>query len=299
MTESPASVAATNRRVWQSALPALRELNRRDLPFIILKSLPQIEELYGGPGGRLTLDVDILVAASQIEEAFDACRAAGYEAKIGGHYPDLAAAVSRFGRRAALRERKWTLVPQHAGESFDIDLHNDGIDPWRSPALRADVWESAREQKRDGVHFLTLSPEDRLIYLCWTIADEGFHRRKTRDIAQILRDVGGLDWQTIESRARKRGLALTVQLVCDLTARWWDVAPPYQWHYPLPPISALQRHALFQLCMQRPSGFASKGTYAAKIAACDRPLPAWLPALRQWAGRRIRRGSTRRDHVSR
>ncbi len=67
------SHTTTNLAVWNTALPALRALNRRDIPVIVLKSLPQIEELYGNLDERLTLDVDLFVPADRVEEAFEAC----------------------------------------------------------------------------------------------------------------------------------------------------------------------------------------------------------------------------------
>ncbi len=180
-------------------------------------------------------------------------------------------------RKAALRARKWTLIPRRADDGYDVDLHNDGIARWRSP-LRPEVWLRARRLDRDGVAFQVLGPEDRLIYLCWTVIAEGVARRKAIDIARILQNAGELNWNFVAGESHRLGLALNVRLVCELTTSWYNLPQPEC--LPQLPVQLRWRHRLLlDLLRQVRKPLPTPYAQLVAILVYDHPLPVWLPAI--------------------
>lgn len=203
-----------NRRMWNAALPALKELNTRGIRFMVLKGLPQVEELYGHAGGRLTHDVDVLVSGEDAAETIERMRPLGWDL----YNPPQYEALSLLSGADAARRMSWHLVRRDGTLLANIDLHSDGMDAWREPPLDAGIWTRAAEHLVDGVHFWLPSPEDRLAYLCWHFISDGFPWQKLFDIQEILRRGHDLDWQYVTWRARATGMTTVVWLVCNLAA---------------------------------------------------------------------------------
>lgn len=122
--------------------------------------------------------------------------------------PDqFAALASLLGPEAAAARTPWNLVaPPSADYAGLIDLHSDGMEPWRDPPLDGHVWERAVQSGSRDAPFMALSPEDRLVYLCWHFVADGLPWTKLREIEHILRHGENLDWELIASRARETGM---------------------------------------------------------------------------------------------
>jgi hypothetical protein len=213
---SPIRVAASNLGTWALALPALRELNRAGIPFIVFKSLLQVEELYSSAGGRLSTDVDIIVRSRDVIPAIDAMVRLGWKPKLGRvfdwlqDHPDLEPGIA---------SRAWVIESSGGGFPVLIDIHPDSMSRHSHPSLTPDVWSRTQTVERDGVSFQVLCEEDRLIFLCWHAVMHGLDPSRLRDVEHILRDGGELDWDRIRTRARRARMAGMVALVCELVRR--------------------------------------------------------------------------------
>lgn len=225
--------AAENLEVWARALVVIEQLAARTIPVIVLKSLPQVEELYGDVAGRSTGDVDLLVHAEHASEAMDLIVGLGWELSEQRLHDILAATVDRTRVAAS---RSWHFIRFTHGRPCMIDLHSDGMNPWLRPPLDGAIWNRAVASSRDGVEYMVLGPEDRLLFLCWHFfsdsASGAVAWRKLSDIELILRREHEIDQDYLARRARETGTAIFIHLTCDLVAAraragilpWWRSA---------------------------------------------------------------------------
>ncbi|HEV3312133.1 MAG TPA: nucleotidyltransferase family protein [Chloroflexota bacterium] len=210
-----ARIAAQNLAVWTLALPALRALESAFIPFIVFKSLPQLEELYGDVGARQSTDVDVLVHATQAVAAIDALRTCGCTIVDMEAFEFLEADMDIA---AAATFRPWLLELSSSDLRVVIDLHTDARHvpwPWYHPTFTHDVWHGAKPVTLDGVSFLTLSEEERFIFLCWHLLAHQMSRVHRRDLEVILGRTS-LDWNYISRRATEAGVAGMVEFVCHV-----------------------------------------------------------------------------------
>jgi hypothetical protein len=227
--------AALNLETWGRALPVIAELDRRGIPLIVLKSLPQVEELYGGAGGRRTVDVDLLVPGDRVEESVQLLSGLGWRLYEQVLFDALR---SRPDARARVQRRPWHFA--HPDGASTVDLHSDAMDPWFKPMLDPAVWERAVPASRDGIRFLTLAPEDRLLLLCYQLVVDGVPEGKLGDIQRILQGGAELDWTYLRRRAQATGVTIYLRLACELAARhddrplapgWREVPIASTWRY--------------------------------------------------------------------
>src|SRR5436309_294234 len=131
--ESPGSLspellrAIRNLSTWAGALPVLEELNRLDIPMIVLKSLPQVEELYGSAAGRQTSDIDLVIPGERALEALRAAQNLGWRLEYHARFEAISA---RRGPATTARCRPWHISTGTEARNFiTIDLHTDSMDP--------------------------------------------------------------------------------------------------------------------------------------------------------------------------
>jgi hypothetical protein len=234
--------AIYNLGVWARALPVLEELNRLDIPVIVLKSLPQVEDLYGPPGGRITSDVDLVVHGGRVSAVLEAIMNLGWQLKAQRLHDLLLSS----GHSDRLADYPWHFEQVRGTQSCMVDLHTDHSRAWSKPTLDPAIWDRAIHASRDGVHFQILCPEDRLVFLCWHffadgIGSQGFPWHKLPDIAIAL-ERGDIDWTFLACRAQARGVTIFVNLACDLAAVRSANAIVPRWRYHVRPASPW-RHA--------------------------------------------------------
>ena len=213
---SPIRVAASNLGTWALALPALRELNRAGIPFIVFKSLLQVEELYSSAGARLSTDVDIIVRSADVIRAIDAMVRLGWRPKLGRVFDWL---QDHPHLDPGIASRAWVMESSAGGFRALIDVHPDSMSRHSHPSLTSEVWSRTQTVERDGVSFQVLCEEDRLIFLCWHAVMHGMDPSRLRDVEHILRDGGELDWDRIRTRAARARIAGMVAFVCELVMR--------------------------------------------------------------------------------
>ena len=276
--------AALNLATWARTLPVLEELNRRGLPFIVLKSLPQIEDLYGHPGARLSNDVDLVVRAGDAPAVIQLLDDLGWRWDTADR-ARFDALVRHVGVAVASCYRTWQFAHPSTPGPSPIDLHFDVGNPTQRAVLDPAIWRRAQPISRDGIDFLVLSPEDRLLFLCAHFAFEalgdGFLWYKLADIRRIL-ERGGLDWQYLAERARATGTTSALNLVCDTVVQRFDLCVESVWRKRIPPIPRLRYGFLAYVFHDRGERLSSRERSLFHLLLHDRPLdmlPAWKHIL--------------------
>jgi hypothetical protein len=160
----------------------------------------------------------------------------------------FAALASILGMGAAAARAPWNLVaPPSADHAGLLDLHSDGMESWRDPPLDGQVWKRSVSSGSREAPFMLLSPEDRLVYLCWHFVADGLPWPKLYEIEHILRHGESLDWALIASRARETGMLTVVHLVCRSAAeRAGEPLAPY-WRSRLPVVASIRQRLLQRL----------------------------------------------------
>jgi Uncharacterised nucleotidyltransferase len=230
--EDPARLtyAVHNLEVWARALVVLRELAARGVPVIVLKSLPQVEDLYGHVGGRATGDVDLVVSSEHASAAIAAITAAGWALNDQRLF-EILESISDTDKFAG--RRPWHFTRFTHGRPCLIDLHFDAMNPWMFPTLDRAIWHRAVPRQSDGVDFMVLGPEDRLLFLCRHFFSDSWSDniawRSLADIELALQPEQEIDWLYLPRRARETGTTIFLYLACDLVASRVEVPVAPRW----------------------------------------------------------------------
>ncbi len=260
------SAAAHNLRVWGHALPILEKLSEADIPVVILKGLPQIEDLYGDPGTRMTSDVDMLVPSRHARSTLALLVDAGWQP---GSASTLRWLTSSQGVEAA-SSRPWHMHPPPNLTGCLIDLHFDRMTRSPKPTLDPSIWERAVRMSRDGADFLVLGREDQLLFLCYHFVTDHLPWHKLRDIEVLLGRSTELDWDYIARRARLSGVTIAVYLACRLAARDATDPVPDNWRG-VTPVDRLRASVLAAMLDRRPGLAQSRYWALVWLLAHDRP----------------------------
>jgi hypothetical protein len=148
------------------------------------------------------------------------------------------------------------------------------------PSLDPGLWARAREVEQDGVHFFLMSPEDRLLLLCWHFLADFLQPEKLRDVRLVLEHGDTLRWDEVGRRAEEQGLTVTLHLVCALAAGGMERPLPAAWLQAVPPAARLRLRSLLSLRRRVRGRVTILAHPFLMIAAYDR-WPAMLPRLRE------------------
>jgi hypothetical protein len=217
--------AIGNLFVWVSGLDAIGVLRKRGIPVMVIKSLPQVEALYGDAGGRLTGDVDIVVPASRLVEAYTTLVDLGWRLHDVHRLKTLTQAR---GADNAIRAGSWHFVtPEGHPVRSAIDLHSDDPEAGDKSAINPELWRAASRVEIDGVDIFVASAEDRLMILCCHAVRSSLDDRILADIRRALADPR-LQWERVAERATAAGLCTAVVVTCSL-ALGASRADPAMW----------------------------------------------------------------------
>ncbi len=174
--------------------------------------------VYGEVNLRQSVDLDILVPASEISKAKDLLLGQGFALK-SSLTPQQEAAVLRrqyhlaFFRPAdrCLVELHWDIAPQYFSFPFD--------------AMR--LWQRAEKIKLDGVEILTPPPEDLLLLLCVHGTKHLWNRLVwICDVAMMIRNVQQLDLGKAVARAAELRSTRMLLLGLSLANKLFDAELP-------------------------------------------------------------------------
>jgi hypothetical protein len=189
-------------------------LDPTGVPWVVIKGPVAVELLYGGRGGRLYQDVDILVDPSGFREVLAALEASG---------------LRQLDRNWAVLRRDMRGEVHYGGATgLEIDLHWNLVNMYRG-RMRISTREllgRAAEVRLAGVDVSTLDPTDSLIHLCVHAAISGGDRILwMKDIERAVA-VRPPDWDDLVARARRWHVAAPAGLMLARSARFLGAGVP-------------------------------------------------------------------------
>lgn len=163
----------------------LSVFNRRGIAVIPLKGPVLAELLYGNPGLRTMVDMDILVKPEDITQASSLLAEVGYR-----QLPPKPKRSHPFHGEPYYKQARFPLF---------IELHWDLDDSELVSVPRQEIWRRARPQELQGGSILMLSAEDTLLFSAIQLSKESMRFLKVLgDIAELLkRYEAALDWDYI------------------------------------------------------------------------------------------------------
>lgn len=188
-------------------------LGRNGIPVIALKGLHLAELVYADISLRSMSDLDLLVPAERLGEAYKVLQALEY-----GTVESMRGAVQDI-----LATSKCELGLAHRRSNLWLELHwTLSEPPERYAGLLEDAWRTAVRVKLGDADASVLSPELLLVHVCVHLAYSHVFVSTVRalcDVAEIVRVHPGLDWAAVSGIARKhgfaRGVAATLRLAAD------------------------------------------------------------------------------------
>ena len=210
-------------------------LNGAGIVPIVLKGHALADLLYDDPLVRPSVDIDLLVARSELARAEQSLAAIGYlplsdskriqQLEQGYHVSLYREAMAGL---VVLLELHWDLGAR--------DLFRYDLDAWRGDAETFSLDGMSATLRR-------FKPEQQLLHLA-------LHMRKHRyvglrwlaDVAELLRRFGGeLDWRSIDASARRAGLQTLLFVSVTLANQYLGAPCPDEWLQRWTPSSARRR----------------------------------------------------------
>ena len=171
----------------------LRLLGDAGIPVMPLKGIALGESLYGDPALRVLSDIDVLVPAKNVAEAFHLLLSSGYEGEFT--QPRLLDLVVRYGKHCILtrqdRMRAYTLE-LHSGLLWGGQLERE---------LLGEVWSEAGRRSFYGVPAFALSAEWEFLYLAVHAAQHGWLSLRWYADLDRLCCRGTIDWKKVNEKA--------------------------------------------------------------------------------------------------
>lgn len=206
-TDFDASVHRHLLSTWElSRLKAT--LDPTGVPWVVIKGPAAVELLYGGQGGRLYQDLDVLVDPSGFRDVLSALEASG---------------LRQLDRNWAVLRRDMRGEVHYGGATrLEIDLHWNLVNMYRG-RMRISTREllaRAADVRLAGVDVSTLDPTDSLIHLCVHAAISGGDRILwLKDIERAVA-VRPPVWDDVVARSRRWHVAAPVGLMLARSARF-------------------------------------------------------------------------------
>ncbi len=164
-------------------------LAQRGIESLTLKGPVMAEMLYGNPGLRRIVDLDLLVRREDLPEAGSFLLARGYHQitpRWNGEHPFHQAPYVKQGQ-----------VPVY------IELHWSLDDPALLSIAESAVWQRAQPVEIAGKTVRVLSPEDNLLFLANQLSkQDDCWLRTVGDIAVLIKQHEHLDWNYVAGSAR-------------------------------------------------------------------------------------------------
>lgn len=191
----------------------LSALGSAGLPCAVLKGPPLGERLYGEAALRPCLDLDLLVAVADLDQAVAALDAAGWRAHGGP--------TARWQRR-----HHHHLVLQRPGAT-GVELHFRALTGFGGALPAEDLLGRAAPGEFRGRPVRRLAAEDEVLHLAVHAAGHGLGRLLWLvDIKAFLASHPGLDWVAVRRRARACGLGRAASWAFAAVADLGAPVPP-------------------------------------------------------------------------
>jgi hypothetical protein len=189
-------------------------LDGTGFPWVVVKGPALVELLYGGQGGRLYQDLDILVDPTGFGEILGALEGNGLQ-PLDRNWTVL--------RREMRGEVHYLTVSQ-----MQVDLHWNLVNMYRGRMNipTRELLQRAIAVPLAGVEACTLDPIDSLIHLCVHAAISGGDRILwLKDIERAIA-VRSPEWDQLVSRSRRWNVAAPVGLMLSRSAQFLGAQVP-------------------------------------------------------------------------
>jgi hypothetical protein len=248
----------------QSSLEDVLEIfNSASIRAVALKGPLLGERLYPDPRMRLSADLDLLVAANDLDRAVAALKDIGY----GTGKESEARFLRKYHYHIVLSRSSPPAIELHfrLADSFGVRI------PAEDFLSRAGVYRTRR-----GNISSILSPEDEMLYLCVHAAGHRFIRLSWLfDIKLLLLQHPDLDWKTLLSRADALHIRNAVLFTCETLRVRFGLRPPLCNEIRQPLRSRVANVLLAATARQPdPSRRSLIGKMAFVAVLCDRPSRA-------------------------
>jgi len=151
------------------------------IPVIPLKGTVLAELLYGNPGLRTMVDIDILVRSEELARASSLLIEMGYQ-----QFTEDYSQPHPFHGAPYRKEGIFPLF---------LELHWDLDDERLLSISKQEIWHHAQILKLPWGSIMVLSPEDTLLYMSIQLSKQATQVRTLCDIAELLKKYAGvLDW---------------------------------------------------------------------------------------------------------
>jgi len=192
----------------------LRLLGDAGVPAMPLKGVALAESLYEDPALRVLEDIDVLVPAERITEAFHLIVSSGYKPEFTQAF--LLDLLVRYGKDCLLiRESPMCMYPLelHCGLVWGGRLERD---------LLEKIWSDASRETVYGVSAFALSPDWEFLYLATHAARHGQNSIKWLVDLDRFCSRRTLDWKSIQQKAQRLGWEGTIRDSLSACAHLFD-----------------------------------------------------------------------------
>lgn len=202
------ALAANLRRnvlIDRRARGVVEAFREADIPVLAYKGVFIAQAVYGQLSSREVRDIDLLTGPEHAERAGRLLVSFGFQP------------VQRLDQQQVYRNSRshidvdlhWQLVPAYFPLDYDFGA----------------LWGRAVEVNAGTWTFRAPAPEDLLLLLaiqvakdCWERRQRLTHLQKVCDVAEVVRRTPMLDWDIVQIRAERQGLARVQAFVLDLAA---------------------------------------------------------------------------------
>ncbi len=227
------NLKSLNEKIIKKSLAQTAELRRlakafqeHRIDYILLKSMPLAQELYGGIAYRASHDIDLLVHPDDIHRAFSCMLDLGYSSKVDGEL------LCKKNLMASFRQRSGKDVSFFTKNSkIQVELHWRLTDIYGCfPMLLDDLLRDKRLITVAGVDIPVMQKETMALYLCFLGTMHGWFRLHWLCDVALLFDRNDIDWERVIADSQRLGTLPALGMAVVLVQKIFKT--------PVPPILA-------------------------------------------------------------
>lgn len=173
------------------------ELNRLDIPVVVLKGPGIAERFYPDPGLRPYGDVDLLIHEADLARVGEVLTARGYIDKNEHTDPH----PHRLHECHGVFQRIFINEPR--GQV--VEVHLDHLQIGLEPVSMDEIWSRAAQREFGRARAAVLEDHDLFVQLCVHLQRHGYERLIWLKDLDLMVRAGVLDWATVERKAAAEG----------------------------------------------------------------------------------------------
>jgi hypothetical protein len=189
--------AFRNALLTEELVRVLKLLSESGIPAIPLKGVALAQALYGDPGMRTCVDIDILVPRSMVGRAFSLLRAEGYKSEFGAGF---------FANLLLRHDIEYALRRNDRGFEFMVELHWGVL--WGGKleeSVTDQLWADARPATVFGAPAYALSAEWQILFLAAHAARHQWQGLKWLVDLHELYSAPDINWDKLTRKAKQLG----------------------------------------------------------------------------------------------